>query len=152
MTKTTPQRNDNIYDADDNVLVRYMNGRHNEYLAVAKDTANKRGECVYYYADNGREVVQPDPVLGLGATISWVEDRAACTVIAVSPSGNKVTVRRDKAIRTDDNGMSQSQSYRFERDPHGAVDVFYRQGDGSYKAHGKRLTLGLRNAYHCYER
>lgn len=153
MTKHYPTRNDNrIYDADDNVLADYMSGRHNEYLAVAKDIATKRGECVYYYGDNGREVVQPAPAVGLGCTVGYYEDRHAATVIAVSPSGAKVTVQEDRATRTDKNGMSQTQSYSFERSTDGAVHVFHRQGDGSYATRGKRLTLGVRSHYHCFER
>lgn len=52
--------------------------------------------------------------------------------------------------RTDDNGMSECQSYRYEPDPAGAEHVFYRNQRGGYQGHGTRLALGTRSAYHDY--
>jgi hypothetical protein len=157
VTKTYPDPGDcKIYDRDDNVLVEYMNGRAEEFLAVAKDVATKRGEIVFYYGDPdgwgkglGRHAVEPSPLVGMGCTLLFWTDRHAGTVIAVSPSGHKVTVREDKAIRTDSNGMSESQNYRFEPDPDGRVHTLYRQGDGRY-GKSPRLVLGVRGAYHDY--
>jgi hypothetical protein len=71
-------------------------------------------------------------------------------VTAVSPTGAKVTVREDKATRTDKNGISESQSYTCERDPVGAIHVFHRQANGTYRSRGKRLVLGARDCYHDY--
>lgn len=92
------------------------------------------------------------PAVGMPCTICWITDRKAATVIAVSPTGAKVTVREDKATRTDKNGMSESQSYTYERDPVGAEHVFHRQANGSYRSasQGKRLVLGERRSYHDY--
>jgi hypothetical protein len=90
------------------------------------------------------------PEVGMAATLCYYTDRHAATVIAVSLNGRKVTVREDKVIRTDSNGMSECQSYEFERDPAGAEHVFYRQGDGSYGRGGVRLALGVRKSYHDY--
>ena len=143
-----------VVDENDNPLsAPYMAGREKEFAMVARDIATKRGEPVYAYCGNGRDVFQPAPSVGMGVTISTMVDRYPGTIIAVSPSGAKVTVREDKAIRTDDNGMSQCQSYRFERDPEGCVHTFHRQGDGTYKSNGdaRRLFVGDRGAYRCFE-
>lgn len=86
------------------------------------------------------------PVVGMAATVAIGTDRHAATVVEVSPSGHKVTVRQDKATRTDANGMSESQSYKYESDPNGKLYTFYRRGDGKY---GK-LILAARRTYHDY--
>ena len=83
-------------------------------------------------------------------TVCYLTDRHAATVIAVSLTGRKVTVREDRAIRTDSNGMSDQQAYRYLEDPNGQVHVFYRDASGHYKARGRYLTLGQRSSYHDY--
>lgn len=92
------------------------------------------------------------PTVDMPCTVCWLTDRKAATVIAVSPTGIKVTVREDKSTRTDKNGMSDSQTYSYERDPDGVVHVFHRQGNGTYRSanQGKRLALGVRRTYHDY--
>lgn len=89
------------------------------------------------------------PTIGSGCTIRWYSDRKAATVIAVSPTGYKVTVREDRSIRLDKNGMSDSQHYDYEPDPEGREHVFYRRGD-VYATDGKSLQLGTRSTYHDY--
>lgn len=92
------------------------------------------------------------PRVGQPATICWITDRHAATVIAVSKTGHKVTVRECKAIRTDGGGMSDSQSYRYEEDLEGETRTFYRNGTGSYGGgrRGTYLRLGTRRAYFDY--
>ena len=57
------------------------------------------------------------PSVGDGATLYMYSDRHAYTVrtVTVSPSGKTITIRatRDKAVRTDKNGFSESQEYEF---------------------------------------
>lgn len=90
--------------------------------------------------------------VGMGATVCGWSDRHAATVIGVSASGYKITVQRDKAVRTDANGMSEAQNYSYERDPNGAIQTFYRNSDGRYanRTKGGRLVLGQRNEYYDY--
>ena len=93
-----------------------------------------------------------DAVVGGGATIvSWT-DRKAATIIEVSKTGHRVTVQEDKAIRTDGNGMSDAQTYRFERDTNGSTYVATRRKDGSYRLKGgdTRILLGVRDHYYDY--
>ncbi len=84
------------------------------------------------------------------ATICYFSDRHAATVVYVSKTSSKVVVREDTAIRTDDNGMSESQSYRYEPNPEGREHVFFRNSRGGYGGKGKRLVLGMKESYHDY--
>jgi hypothetical protein len=91
------------------------------------------------------------PEVGDGATmLSWT-DRHPGTVVAVSP-GHRVVVQRDHYERTDPNGMSDAQSYRFWRNPSGQKTVYSRRKDGSYREVGgqRRVLFGGRDAYHDY--
>lgn len=90
---------------------------------------------------------------GMGATYHVGSDAHACTVVAVSATGYKITTRDDKATRVDSNGMSDHQEYRYERDPAGEERVFYRDARGRYgnRAHGDgRMVLGVRHSFHDY--
>lgn len=62
-----------------------------------------------------------EPEAGMGATILMWTDRHACTIVAVSEDRKTLWVREDKAIRTDDHGMSDAQSYRYEPDENGTA-------------------------------
>lgn len=71
--------------------------------------------------------------VGEGITIYCWTDCLAHTVIEKSKSGKTIKIQRDKAIRTDSNGMSEDQSYRYEPNPDGNI-----------------MTLRWSNKYHCY--
>lgn len=103
---------------------------------------NKQGEAL------AKTLVEV-PRVDAPATVHWLTDSHGATVIEVSPSGAKVTVREDRAIRTDKNGWSEQQSYTHERDPDGKVHVFYRDGRGQYRNRktGIRLNIGERRTY-----
>lgn len=90
------------------------------------------------------------PAVGLGATVHSGGDRRAYTVIAVSKSGRKVTLRRDKATRTDSKGMSESQSWWYEPNPEGETRIAYRQQDGSYRVENHLVTFGKRDEYYDF--
>jgi hypothetical protein len=63
---------------------------------------------------------QPAPEVGMGVTEYCWSNRHAYTVIAVLGPKN-IVVQRDKAIRTDNYGMSDVQEYRYEQDPDGVT-------------------------------
>lgn len=69
---------------------------------------------------------QPEPTVGMGATLLGGRDRHAGTIIEVFTKGKftYVKVQQDKATRTDSNGMSESQTYSFEPDPTGPVTTY----------------------------
>lgn len=78
---------------------------------------------------------QPDPVVGMGATILGGSDRHAATIVEVLKIGKclAVVVQRDKARRTDDLGMSDSQDYEYTADPE-APRRTYRFRSGRWEA------------------
>ena len=61
--------------------------------------------------------------VGDGVTICYYTDREAGTII--KRTKNTITYQQDKAIRTDNNGMSDCQEYRYERDPNGKIEVYH---------------------------
>ena len=61
--------------------------------------------------------------VGDGVTICYYTDREAGTII--KRTKNTITYQQDKAIRTDNNGMSDCQEYRYEWDPNGKVEVYH---------------------------
>jgi hypothetical protein len=94
------------------------------------------------------------PQVGMGATVLLWSDRHPATIITVK--GNQVTLREDKAIRTDSNGMSESQQYRYEPDPLGKVFVASLRKNGLYVVKGESIrngtivSIGKRDAYHDF--
>ena len=93
------------------------------------------------------------PGVGMGATKLMYTDRVAYTVTRISASGKTFWMQRDKASRTDSNGMSESQSYAYEPDPEGEVLKVFRTKDGRWKSsgvYGCYVLLGERRAYHDY--
>lgn len=91
---------------------------------------------------------QPQPVVGMGATILMWTDRRAATIIKITPT--QVHIQRDKAIRSDNNGMSECQSYTFERDPYAKIEIFRLHKNGAYKGKCGQLRIGERDEYHDY--
>jgi YD repeat-containing protein len=110
----------------------------------------RAGSLQNLMADEAIDAAKPE--IGTGATIvSWT-DRHAGTVIEVSATGHKIVVQEDTAIRTDSNGMSDAQAYRFERDTAGRLIEATRRKDGSYRVKGgtQRVLIGTRSRYHDF--
>ncbi len=95
------------------------------------------------------------PQVGDGATSCGWTDRHAGTIIEVL-NDKTVVWQRDKAIRTDDNGMSDAQAYRYERDPDGVTMQFSLRKNGRWIARGGTmkggtiLSIGVRMEYYDY--
>ena len=102
-----------------------------------------------------------EPEFGIGCTILGWTDRQAATVVEVGK--NFVIVQADRAIRTDGNGVSECQSYLFERNPDGGRYTFKRSRCGAWKeawvgesgrlctgGGGRRLMIGHRDHYHDF--
>lgn len=95
---------------------------------------------------------QPEPEVGMGATmLSWT-DRHAGTVVEIvryKSSGriNYIVVQSDEAIRTDKNGMSECQNYEYRRNPLGSTHRYVaNRKTGKFK----HLLLGHRDNYYDY--
>ena len=82
--------------------------------------------------------------VGDGVTINMWSDRHAGTVVFVSKSGREVHVQQDNAKRTDKNGMSESQSYEYERNPNGRVTKYTLRTSKDWKGetHYHYVTKG----------
>lgn len=110
----------------------------------------RTGSLINHVYDNATGMMKPE--IGMGATeILWT-DRRACTIIEVSKTGHKVVVQRDDAYRVDNNGMSDAQTWRYERNPDGTIGTFTRRKDGTYRVKGGqgRLLIGVRDEYFDY--
>lgn len=104
---------------------------------------------------------QPEPQIGMGATILSWSDRYAATVTAWDVKKMIVTIRRDTATRIDKNGMSESQEWTYEPDPNGTLytfrqdkrsgawnEVAFKPETGRWsKTGGYGLRIGVRNEF-----
>jgi hypothetical protein len=95
---------------------------------------------------------KPDFTIGDGATMIGWTDREAYSIIAINPSRKTVTIQRDIATRSDTHGMSDAQSYTFDRNPHGSISVVTLRKDGFYRVRGgtTKVLLGQRSEYYDY--
>lgn len=77
-------------------------------------------------------------------------DRKAATIVKVTPT--QVHVQEDISTRTDQNGMSESQTYSYAPDPNAPVRIFRKSKSGTYRApnRGNGLLIGTRATYHDY--
>ena len=69
------------------------------------------------------------PVVGKGATKFMWSDRHAYDVLAVDEKDKSCLIRRSKAERTDNLGMSDIQNYKYSTDEEAvAIRLIYRRG------------------------
>lgn len=113
-----------------------------------------------------RQVIgQPEPVVGMGATILLWTDRHAATITEVFLLGKYkyVKLRQDDSKRIDKNGMSEDQDYEFTPNPKGSESCFRLEEDGAWaevrynadtkrynKSRGHGLRIGERDEYHDF--
>ena len=106
-------------------------------------------------------IVDEELNIGDGVTLIYYSDEEPATVIEIDPKGRWIKVQRDNAIRTDNNGMSDCQDYRFERDENGRIQTFYKTrkqeytlftntGKFTYNNYGIWLMLKVRRKYYDY--
>lgn len=78
----------------------------------------------------------PVPEVGMGVTrLGWT-DRHPYTVVEVR-TPKKIVVRADKAVRTDKNGLSESQTWEITPDPEGEEVTLTLRIDGKWRAVGE---------------
>jgi len=103
---------------------------------------------------SGSKLITPE--IGMGCTMLGWTDRHAATIVEVKRDGKLIGIKQDIATRTDDNGMSDSQSYEFTPNPEAGVqwysfrpkvNAFVRVGDS---VRGARLLVGHREEYYDY--
>lgn len=107
---------------------------------------------------------QPEPVIGMGATLLHYSDRTPATVIGWCPRVGLLKLRSDNYKRIDDNGMSESQEYEYSSNPKGATHEYRRnkktgrwdavrfnaETNRYNKFDGPGLRLGEREKYHDF--
>lgn len=81
------------------------------------------------------------PEVGMGATIILWSDRQAATIVGV-PTEKTIQIQRDRATRTDSNGMSEDQSYTFEPNTEAMVQTFTFRKTGRWVAKGQPDKFG----------
>lgn len=100
------------------------------------------------------------PEVGKGATVLHWTDRSAYFVDQVSADGKQVVIERAKAIRTDENGMSDSQDYRYDRDPNAEPETIrftygkwrrvYTNWEGKKETTPVNIIFGTMREYYDY--
>lgn len=88
------------------------------------------------------------PAVGTRASYSVGSDRYPCTVIAVSPSGHRITVREVRV--TEWTAFPESRGAAFEDDGKGKEMVFTRRANGRYRHAGWKfggISFGEWGAY-----
>lgn len=88
------------------------------------------------------------PSVGDGITFHAGSDSYPYTIIEVSASGKKITVQRDRSVRTDSNDYSEEQVWENTPDPEGRVEYLSYRKDGYFHSVGasmewwNRWTMG----------
>ena len=99
--------------------------------------------------------MQVKPEIGMGVTYHGYSDSKPYTVIAVHPQGRRCTIQEDIAVRTDNNGMSDCQTYDYTPNPEGQVIEISVRKDGRWRQVGRAavsgtFVVGKRRKYHDY--
>jgi len=103
-----------------------------------------------------KERQSPAPRLGMGATQLCNPHRRAFTVVRlINP--RTVVVQEDQAWRTDNNGVSDQQEYRFACNPYAPEVTVTLRKHGYWVAKGEPnegtpYIMGLREKYHDYSK
>ncbi len=90
---------------------------------------------------------KPEP--GMGATLVMWTDTYPYTITRVSDSGKSFWMKEDRAIRTDSNGMSECQEYRYEQNPD-APEEMVRMTKNGWICRGMIVRVGYRRKYYDY--
>lgn len=109
---------------------------------IASDVAQVVAAAQQPPDENGFKV----PTVGEGVTQIVGSDRYPFTVTRVGPSGRVCWVKADKFERTDSNGFSEDQTYKYEPDPD-ATEVELRWTGKRWKGEGSTFRVGERRAY-----
>ncbi len=106
---------------------------------------------------------QPEPVVGMGATVLCWTDRHPATIVEVGKIGQclMVKVQEDNARRADKNGFSEDQTYNYTPNPKAHVATYrfrrnrweevHQNENGRWvKSDGNGLRIGEREKYHDF--
>lgn len=118
------------------------------------NTVNVRGYGSFHNALYGQTKSQ-EPQVGMGVTELCYSDRHPYTVVEIL-SPKRIVVQADKAVRTDKNGFSESQTYSYEQQPDSARITLRMNKFGKWKqvgdAQGTTYIMGFRQEYYDFTR
>jgi len=103
---------------------------------------------------SGSTKIQPE--VGLGATLLMWSDRIACTITEVKTNKQGIIksfiIQEDTATRTDQNGMSETQTYEYSSNPSGSQWTCKLRKNGTWKVmnYGYGVLIGTREKYYDY--
>ena len=103
------------------------------------------GSLMNHFFTSGQQTA---PEVGMGATVCMWSDRCAATIVKVTAT--QIHVQFDDATRTDNNGMSEDQSYDYARNETAPVEIFRKTKRGLKSTGGNGLLIGVRRAYHDF--
>ena len=117
-----------------------------EYVKLVKPLNDE----IDYYERLLLRIYRYNIKVGDGATVCYYTDREAGTII--KRTKNTITIQRDKAFRTDNNGMSDCQEYRYERDENGLIEVYHWSNKyGCFRnSKNKLFVINGRHKYYDY--
>ena len=92
------------------------------------------------------------PEIGMGATIVFYSDREPATIIQITSNGKRIVLQEDLSTRTDNNGMSEIQQYKYDPNPNGTIHIATLRKDGTYRLSGEKTVvhIGDRRKYYDY--
>ena len=96
--------------------------------------------------------------VGMGATMYFISDRVACTVVAIRRNrqgvAREIDVQRDDACLTNEGGIYGQQKWEFSPNPKGPIDTFVLRKNGKWVQKGQSMkngtvcVPGYRDAYY----
>lgn len=97
-------------------------------------------------------LIDPNPQVGMGVTRQVGSDSYPATIIEIYHNGTRIAIQEDIAIRTDQNGISESQTYTYQADPTGSIYHASLRKDGRWKVIGSKMPvfLGIRSKYYDF--
>lgn len=122
---------------------------------------------VFNHIDSRSIRGEPEPFVGMGATVLHWTDRSAVTIVKIETirKVTYITTQDDNVTRKDTNGMSESQDYDYTPNPDGYLRVFKKHPKTGYwkfcvlnpdtgryvqQTHGSGLKIGVRDEYYDY--
>lgn len=111
----------------------------------------KYGE--YILKDSSKEWIKLSPTFiieEIDKVLRSKSKQTPTTIIQVS--GKRLVLQEDTATRTDNNGMSESQSYEYTPNPNGQIFFATLRKDGRWRISkvNENVTLNVRRKYHDY--
>lgn len=146
-----------MLEKKENVVIKLAEAKaksydFNEWYGYAKDSLSKIHDRRTEIENEIITIKATNINVGDGISLSPYTDWYAFTVIErkETPKGFVLTVQEDDAIRTDNYGMSDCQSYRYERNEKGrTMTVKWNTKKNWFTCDCYRISLG-RHAYYDY--